>query len=147
MSGTRSFVDTNVFVYAADGSPEEEDKHALAAALVAEDPDDLVVSTQVLQEFYVAVTRKLRTPLSEDRAAAAVHGMAKLEVVQIDVPLVLSAVDTSRAARISPWDALVIEAARHAACQRVLTEDLSHGRVIRGVTVENPFQSRSAEQV
>lgn len=143
MNGTRSFVDTNVFVYATDESAEEKEKHAVATSVIAADPDDLVISAQVLQEFYVTVTRKIRTPLSEERAAAAVHGMAKLDVVPVDRPLVLAAVDTSRAHTISLWDALIIEAARLASCSRVLTEDLSHGQVIRGVTVENPFRSNS----
>jgi len=139
MTAPRSFVDTDVFVYAADESPEEAAKHKVASALLATDPDSLVVSTQVLQEFYVAVTRKLRTPLSAQRAAAAVRGIAKLDVVQVDVPLVLAAVDTSAAEQLSLWDALMIEAARRAGCGQILTEDLSHGQVIRDVTVENPF--------
>lgn len=140
MTAPRFFVDTNVFVYAADESPEEQHKHEVASALLATDPDDLVISTQVLQEFYVAVTRKLRIPLPEERAASAVRGMAKLEVVQVDVSLVLTAVDTSRVVRISLWDALMIEAARQAGCRRILTEDLSHGQMIRDVIVENPFR-------
>ena len=140
MTAPRSFVDTNVFVYAADESLEERDKHKIASALLATRPDDIVISTQVLQEFYVTVTRKLRTPLPEQRAISAVRGMAKLDVVQVDVPLVLAAVDTSRESRISLWDALMIEAARHAGCWRILTEGLSHGQVIRDVAVENPFR-------
>ncbi|MGH3501963.1 MAG: PIN domain-containing protein [Nocardioidaceae bacterium] len=141
MTAPRTFVDTNVFVYAADESPEEEAKHQIAVAIVAGDPDALVLSTQILQEFYVAATRKLRNPLSEDRAAAAVQAMAKFSVISIDKLLVLSAVDTSRTSKVSLWDALVVEAARTADCPRLLTEDLSHGQVIRGVTVENPFLS------
>lgn len=140
MTAPRSFVDTNVFVYAADESPEEQVKHEIASKLLATDPDGFVISTQVLQEFYVTVTRVLRTPLPHERAASAVRAMAKLDVVNVDVPLVLTAVDTCAAARISLWDALVIEAARQAGCRRVLTEDLSHGQVIRDVTVENPFR-------
>lgn len=140
MTADRSFVDTNVFVYAADESPEERDKHKIASALLSADPDALVISTQVLQEFYVTVTRKLRTPLPAQRAASAVRAMAKLDVVQVDVPLVLAAIDTSQTTTISLWDALVIEAARQAGCRRILTEDLSHGQVIRNVAVENPFQ-------
>ncbi|MDQ2879733.1 MAG: PIN domain-containing protein [Actinomycetota bacterium] len=139
MTVLRSFVDTNVFVYAADESPEERDKHKIASSLLVADPDELVISTQVLQEFYVTVTRKLRTPLSTQRAASAVRAMAKLDVVHVDVPLVFAAMDTSRAARISLWDALMIEAARQAGCSRILSEDLSNGQVIRNVVVENPF--------
>jgi predicted nucleic acid-binding protein len=68
-----------------------------------------------------------------------VRSLAKLPVVGIDADLVLSAIDTSREAKISLWDSLIIEAARQAGCERVLTEDLTHGQVIRGVRVENPF--------
>lgn len=143
MTAPRSFVDTNIFVYATDESPEERDKHKIASALLAEDPDGLVISTQVLQEFYVTVTRKLRTPLLAPRAAAAVRAMTKLDVVAVDVPMVLAALDTSRAAQISLWDALVVEAARQAGCRRVLTEDLSHGQMIRNVAIENPFRPDS----
>lgn len=135
----RSFLDSNVIVYSVDESPEAKAKHEAAVALLSGQPDDLVISTQVLQEFYVVVTRKLRHKLDEDRAAQAVRGLAKLDVVSTDVPLVLDAADTSRAAHLSLWDALIIEAARRAGCFRVLTEDLSDGQVIRGVRIENPF--------
>ena len=69
----------------------------------------------------------------------AVRGLAKLDVVSVDVQLVLAAVDTSRTAKISLWDALIIEAASRAGCERVLSEDLNAGQVIRGVRIENPF--------
>lgn len=141
----RSFVDTNVFVYAADTSPQEQSKHDVASALIAQGSAGLVVSTQVLQEFYVVVTRKLRIPMTEGQAAAAVHEMARLEVVRLDVPLIVAAIDTSRTVGLSLWDALTIEAARYARCQRILTEDLSHGQEIRGVIVENPFASAPAD--
>lgn len=143
MTGRR-FVDTNIFVYAADRSPEEQTKHDIAIALLAEQPSELVISTQVLQEFYVVVTRRLRTPMSEDAALAAVRGIAMLEVVQVDIPLVLAAMETCRTAQLSLWDTLVIEAARYSNCSLVLTEDLSHGQQIRGVTVHNPFRPTSA---
>ncbi len=87
-----------------------------------------MVSTQVLQEFYVVTTRKLKTPLSEDTAARAVRGLAKLDVVGVDAPLVLAAVDTSRLVQLSLWDALIIEAASRAGCERVLSEDLNAAR-------------------
>lgn len=139
----RSFLDTNIVVYAADESPAGWNKHLMAARLLLTDPDNLVVSTQVLQEFYHVVTRKLADPLDERRAAAAVRSLAKMEVVGSDAALVLSAVDTSRSAQISLWDALIIEAASQAGCERVLTEDLTHGQVIRGVRVHNPFLPES----
>jgi predicted nucleic acid-binding protein len=68
-----------------------------------------------------------------------VRGIAKLDVVSVDVPLVLAAVDTSRMVQISLRNALIIEAASRAGCDRVLSEDLNAGQVIRGVRIENPF--------
>jgi predicted nucleic acid-binding protein len=135
----RTFLDSNVLVYSVDESPAEKAKHDQAIAVLSAKPDSLVVSTQVLQEFYVVTTRKLKPPLSPDRAARAVRGIAKLDVVSIDAPLVLSAVDTSRTAQLSLWDALIIEAAARAGCNRVLSEDLNAGQIIHGVTIDNPF--------
>ena len=135
----REFIDSNVLVYSVDESPAEKAKHERAVELLTVQPENLVVSTQVLQEFYVVTTRKLKNPLSEERAARAVRGIAKLDVIGVDVPLVLAAVDTSRAAQISLWDTLIIEAASRAGCERVLSEDLNASQVIRGVRVENPF--------
>lgn len=138
MSG-RTFLDSNVLVYSVDESTAEKAKHERAVELLSAQPENLVVSTQVLQEFYVVSTRKLKNPLSEEVAARAVRAIAKLDVVGTDVPLVLSAVDTSRVAQLSLWDALIIEAAARAGCERVLSEDLNAGQVIRGVHIENPF--------
>ena len=138
MSG-RTFLDSNVLVYSVDESPAEKAKHERAVELLSAQPANLVVSTQVLQEFFVVTTRKLKNPLSEERAARAVRGIAKLDVIGIDAPLVLAAVDTSRTVQISLWDALIIEAASRAGCERVLSEDLNANQVIRGVRIENPF--------
>jgi predicted nucleic acid-binding protein len=135
----RTFLDSNVLVYSVDESPAESAKHARAIELLSEQAEDLVVSTQVLQEFYVVTTRKLKKPLSEERAASAVRGLAKLEVVGVDVSLVLSAFDASRSAKISLWDALIVQAASRAGCDRVLSEDLNAGQVMHGVRIENPF--------
>lgn len=138
MSG-KTFLDSNVLVYSVDESPSEKAKHERAVELIAAQPGNLVVSTQVLQEFYVVTTRKLKIPLSEERAARAVRGLAKLDVIGVDVPLVLAAVDTSRLVQLSLWDALIIEAASRAGCDRVLSEDLNANQAIRGVRIENPF--------
>jgi predicted nucleic acid-binding protein len=135
----KTFLDSNVLVYSVDESPAEKAKHKRAIEVLSAHPEALVVSTQVLQEFYVVTTRKLKTPLSEERAARAVRGLTKLDVVGVDAPLVLAAVDTSRLVQLSFWDALIIEAASRAGCERILSEDLNATQVIRGVRVENPF--------
>jgi predicted nucleic acid-binding protein len=135
----RTFVDSNIIVYSVDQSPAEQAKHEIAVRLLSQDPDRLVISTQVLQEFYVVVTRKLAHSLDEERAARAVRALTKLDVVGVDSDLVLAAVETSRNAKISLRDSLIVEAARTAGCGRLLSEDMSAGQTIRGVTIENPF--------
>lgn len=135
----RAFLDSNVVVYSVDESPAEKVKHERAIEILSGEPESLVLSTQVLQEFYVVTTRKLKKPLSEERAAKAIRGLSKLHVVSVDASLVLAAADTSRAVQLSLWDALIIEAASRAGCDRVLSEDLNAGQVIHGITIENPF--------
>ena len=114
-------------------------KQARASAFVEAQAETIVLSTQVLQEFYVAVTRRLGKPLSESEAEAAVRRLATLSVVATDVDLVLGAVAGSRRHRISYWDALIVEAALRAECSGLLTEDFQHGRLFADLRVENPF--------
>ena len=135
----RTFLDSNIIVYSVDESPAEKVKHERAIEVLSRQPENLVLSTQILQEFYVVTTRKLKKPLSEERAAKAIRGLSKLHVVSIDASLMLAAADTSRTVKLSLWDALIIEAASRAGCDRVLSEDLNAGQVIRGITIENPF--------
>lgn len=136
----RVFVDTNVFVYCFD--PDEPRKQTVATELL----DDLgarriVLSAQVLNEFYVTVTRKLKRPLEEAQAVAIVGAMAALDVVPVDAALVKAGVDRSRTSQLSLWDALVVESARQADCPVVLTEDLNAGTDFDGAMVVNPFAS------
>lgn len=133
----RSFVDTNVLLYAVDRS--EPEKRAIASILIDERADDLVISAQVLSEFYTVATRRLEAPLSEDEAEAYVGNLERLPVVSIDHPLVRDGIRQSREAGISYWDGLIVAAARRARCDVVVSEDLSHGATIGGVRIENPF--------
>ncbi|MFI5255330.1 MAG: PIN domain-containing protein [Candidatus Limnocylindrales bacterium] len=132
------FVDTNVWVYAVDGADPAKREQAIAA--VAPAPGrDLVVSTQVLTEFYAVVTRKLAVPVRADDAEAMVRQLSALPVIGIDSSLVASAIGGSREWQISIWDALIIRAAEVAGCRRILSEDLADGTRYGSVTVENPF--------
>jgi predicted nucleic acid-binding protein len=134
----RTYVYTNVWVYAVDEA--DPAKRARALELLASSPEsDFVVSTQVLIEFYVVVTRKMATPLTQEAAQAMVDEMARLPVVPADSQLVLSAMAGSREWGISLWDALIIWAAEASGCGLVLSEDLTHGGVYGSVRVENPF--------
>lgn len=134
----RTFVDTNVLVYAVDQNEAEKQRVAIAA-VAALPPGTGVVSAQVLQEFYVTATRKIVDPLTHVEAAREVGRLARFEVVAHDASLVQSAIDLQERVGISLWDALILRAASSAGCERVLTEDLNHGQVIDGVRVEDPF--------
>jgi len=135
----RSFVDTNVLVYCFDAGEPVKRKRALALLEDESSVGDLVLSTQVLQEFYVTVTRKLKRPLTASEAAAAVQELAKLPVVQIDLAMVLSSIADCQTYQLSLWDTLILRSALAANCERVLTEDLQHGFVFESLRVENPF--------
>jgi predicted nucleic acid-binding protein len=140
MSAERIFVDTNVLAYLFDDAEPEKQASARARLEAEQRASELVISTQVLQELYVALT-KGRAPIATaeiaDRALRAVAD--GYTTVRVDVPLVLAAIETSRGETISFWDALIVEAAARAGCSRVLSEDLNHGQTIAGVVVENPF--------
>ncbi len=96
-----------------------------------------MLSTQVLQEYFHVATRKLG--LSREAARGRVEAYAKLEVVLLRPPLILSAIDLHRLNKLQFWDALLVVAAASAGCDRLFTEDLHHGQVINGVKIENPF--------
>lgn len=132
----RSFVDTNLFVYAVDTS--EPDKQHRAQQVLTSTPD-AVVSTQVMNEFYHVATRKLPNPLSAEDATAIVERMARLACVPVDADLVLRAIRAGQRWQLSHWDALMVEAARQAGCDRLLTEDLANEAWYDGLRVENPF--------
>ncbi len=132
-----AFVDTNVFVYVHDHGSGE--KRIRARDLLLARPSELVVSTQVLAEFFWVTTRKLEPPLPPDVARHATTELAALPVVPVDRRLVLAALDTSREVGISLWDAQIVEAAAAAGCDTLFTEDLGAGQIIRGVEIVNPF--------
>lgn len=136
-----TFVDTNVLVYAHDAS--DELRQPVAVRLV----DELwlshsgVLSTQVLTEFYAVVTQKFDPPLSRREARALVDAYAAWPVVQVDPPLIVAASALEEQHSLSFWDALIIEAARRAGADRLVSEDLQHGRRIAGLLIVNPFVS------
>jgi predicted nucleic acid-binding protein len=141
--GRRSFVDTNVLVYRFDY--DEPKMQSRAREILEEEGSagQLVLSTQVLQEFFVTVTRKLARPLAKDAALAAIRQLAQFPVVQIDVDLIERAILLSRDHQLSFWDSLILSAAAESRCSVVLTEDLQDGFEVLGLRVENPFAALS----
>jgi predicted nucleic acid-binding protein len=135
----RLFLDTNVLVYADDASAGEKQRIAQAALEGSIKRGVATLSTQVLQEYFVIATRKLH--LDAAAARRRIELLSTLDVVEIDVPTILNAIDLHRLHAIAFWDALVVQSAAVGGCARLLTEDLQHGRSYAGVTVENPFRN------
>lgn len=133
----RVFVDTNVFLYADDD--DAGDKRERAREVLAElvPSGRAVISTQVLQEFFVTATKKLS--MAPDKARERVDILAQLDVVLVRPELIVGAVDLHRLHALSFWDSLVVRCASAAGCARLLSEDLNHGQRIDGVRIENPF--------
>jgi predicted nucleic acid-binding protein len=133
----RVFLDANIFVYAQDaGAAEKQRKSREIIAQIA-DSGDGIVSTQVMQEFFVAATRKLGV------APLAAKGVLKtfnvFEIIQVSTALIHEAIDCSILNQLSFWDSLILAAASSAGCKTVLSEDLNSGQTILGVKVQNPF--------
>ena len=137
---SRTYFDTNVLVYLFDADSPEKQSRARDALRERLESGAVVVSTQVLQEFFVAVTRKLARPLPADEAEAALRRLMDLPVVQVDPDQILAAAVTSRRDRLSFWDALILTAASAAGCEEVLSEDLQHGRSFGRLRIVDPFR-------
>ena len=134
----KTFIDTNVLVYSVDRHSPEKQRRAREILRTIEREGGGVISTQVVQEFYVTATRKLGIDPFE--AKGLLEPLSALEIVTADIALIKEAVDCSILNRISFWDALIVISAEKARCARLLTEDMNAGQTIRGVRIENPFE-------
>ena len=97
----------------------------------------MVISTQVLQELFVVLTRRLKPNLPIEKARKVIEDFSKIEVSLIEPEIILKAI----------WDALIVSAAAKARCRVLFTEDLNHGQKIEGVKIVNPFQIRETEAI
>lgn len=141
MSGDRRFVDTNILIYAHDTSAGV--KHERARALLEElwETRDGCLSVQILQEFFVNVTRKIPKPLD---LATAKEIVADLSRWHMHVPAaddVLGAIGLHERIGISFWDAMMVRSAIEIGCKVIYSEDLNHGQSYDGARVENPFRA------
>lgn len=134
-----TFVDTNILVYAEDRDAGR--KHTVARDLIKDlwHSGEGVLSIQVLQEFYVNVTRKVPHPLSPGDALSIVEQYLSWRVVENTGDLLLAGIRLASMLKVSFWDALMIQAARMSRCDRLLTEDLNHGQRIGDLVIINPF--------
>ena len=139
----RAFVDTNILVYMFDR--DEPEKRQIATEALRSWKGQVVLSTQVLLEFYAVTTRKLSRPLPERDAQEACRRFSALPVVATDARLVLGAIDLSRSSGVNLWDALIVVAAKESDCEALLTEDLQHRQAFGSVRVVNPFLAAADE--
>ena len=131
------FLDTNILVYSQDGHSRSKQRRARTLLRDVQDGGNGVISTQVLQEFFVTATRKLE--IDPIVAKGMLHSLNALELVTVDADLIGEAADCSILNLLSFRDALIVVSAERAHCAELWTEDLNDGQQIRGVHVRNPF--------
>lgn len=136
------FVDSNILVYAYDLAQGEKREKAKARLLSLWESGFGCVSIQVLQEFFVNVTRKSEFPLSSEQAAQVIHDFSDWKVHRPGIKDVLAAIDLHERYRISFWDAMILQSARQSGCSILWSEDLSEGEDYAGVKVVNPFKGK-----
>ena len=133
----RSFFDTNILVYADDQRAGAKQNRALDLVDRHRRDGTGVVSLQVLQEYFVTVTQKLKVDSTVARRKVEI--LSEFDVVAPEVADILAAIDLHRLHGFSFWDALVVRAAKQAGCRVLLSEDFQDGREIDGVRILNPF--------
>jgi predicted nucleic acid-binding protein len=146
MSGNRRFVDTNILVYAHDESAGG--KHDQARALVEQlwQSRDGCLSVQVLQEFFVTVTRKIAKPVDAETAKAIVADLSRWHLHVPAADDVLAAIVIHQRTGISFWDAMIVRSAAEIGGAVLYSEDLNEGQEYSGVRVENPFKPPDANR-
>jgi predicted nucleic acid-binding protein len=140
MSGNYRFVDTNILLYAHDESAAAKRDRARALVEQLWESRDGCLSVQVLQEFFVSVTRKIAKPLDPETAKGIVADFSRWHLHVPAADDVLAAIDIHQRTGISFWDAMIIRSAAEIGCAVLYSEDLNAGQEYSGVRVENPFQ-------
>jgi predicted nucleic acid-binding protein len=134
---SKIFIDTNIFVYSIDQKEALKKDRAREILKKVIDSHQAVISTQVVKEFYVVATTKLKA--DQFIVKNIIHNFRNMEVVNNDIELIEQAIDISVISQLSFWDSLIIAAAEKANCEYVFSEDLNAGQTYRGVMVVDPF--------
>ncbi|MDP3016892.1 MAG: PIN domain-containing protein [Deltaproteobacteria bacterium] len=140
MGGDKIFVDTNILVYSHDVDAEQ--KHQIAQNILLElwKNRNGALSVQVLQEFYVTMTRKVLHPIPPNSVRNIIRDYFSWHIEINDLNSILIASRIGEDYKISFWDALIVAAALKAKADKILTEDLQAGQIIEGRPIENPFK-------
>lgn len=144
MTGEPTFVDTNVLVYAYDADAGAKHDSARSQLEALWQNESGLVSTQVLQEFYVTVTRKLSRPLTRRTAREILATYGTWPVHRPDVDDIAAASELEERHQVSFWDALIIVSARRSGARSLLTEDLQDGQRFDGLEIVCPFRYTAA---
>jgi predicted nucleic acid-binding protein len=133
------FVDTNIIIYAYD--LDSGPKHDIAKTVIENlwEEKSGIISTQVLQEFYVNITRKIATPLPPAQARGVIENYLVWHVELNGPETILLASEIEERYNLSFWDSMIVAAARNAEAEKILTEDLNPGQIVEGILIENPF--------
>ena len=132
------FLDSNILIYAFD--TREPKKRARSRALIESLPaESIVLSAQVVNEFFFTVTRKLRRPLSAAEAEKAVRGLSGFRILPLDHRLSLASMEIVRKHQLTIWDALIVQSALESRCRTLFSEDFQNGRRYGTLRVVNPF--------
>jgi predicted nucleic acid-binding protein len=135
------FCDTNVLAYAYDTRMPTKRDIALGIVTRLWAEENGALSIQVMQELFMALTRKMAPPLSSSEARDVIRELAEWQVYAPKSGDLLEAIDRAARWQVSFWDAMILTAAREVAAETLWTEDLNDGHVYDGVTVRNPFSS------
>lgn len=133
------FIDSNIVVYAYDHHEPQKREKARQILKRGMMEENIVLSPQVLGEFYVVVTKKIRNPISPGAALGIIEVLSVFSAVEIDALLVIKGINIQMKYKVSYWDSLILAAAERAECNILLTEDMKDGEVFNNVTVTNPF--------
>ena len=136
------FIDTNILVYAHDTEDTVKQQKAQAVIFEGIRSEKAVISTQVISEFYVIITKKIKSPLPRSKAKEEIKYLSILEMVEIDLTLIFQALNHQDEWKISYWDALILASAGRAKCPKVLSEDFNHQHKYGDIVVENPLLDR-----
>lgn len=135
---SKVFIDTNILVYSMDSRDKKKKTKCRSLLKTLDNKKTGVISTQVIQEFYVTAVKKLKIePLP---AKSIIHTFQNLETVIINPEIINEAIDCSIIHQLSFWDSLIITAAETAKCEQIWTEDLNDNQIIRGVRIVNPLK-------
>jgi len=139
MNENRVFLDTNILIYAYDASAGQKNRTAKELLVELWKSKTGMLSTQVLQEFFVSVTIKIQKPLSIERTKLIIRDLLHWEVIINDETSILNAIDIHKKHQFSFWDAMILQAAVNRGARLLYTEDMTHGQVVQGVRIVNPF--------